>query len=68
MLEKIKERTSKYGISVRQTSNGYYEARTSIKLGGGNSQRLQKGGKTEESAILSLLTQLEEYLDNSYRD
>ena len=68
MLEKIKERTSKYGISVRQTSNGYYEARTSIKLGGGNSQRLQKGGKTEESSILSLLTQLEEYLDNSYRN
>lgn len=68
MLEKIKERTSKYGISVRQTSNGYYEARTSIKLGGGNSQRLQKGGKTEESAILSLLIQLEEYLDNSYRN
>lgn len=66
-MEKIKERTNKYGISIRVTSNGYYEARISIKLGGGNSKRLQKGGKTEELAILSLLTALEEYLEDSYQ-
>lgn len=65
-MEKIKERTNKYGISVRNTSNGYYEARTSIKLGGGNSKRLQKGGKTQELAVLNLLVEFENFIDISF--
>lgn len=67
-MEKVKERTSKYGISVRNTSNGYFEARTTFRLGGGHSNRLQKGGKTQELAILNLLTALDNFIDNSFKN
>lgn len=66
-MEKIKERTEQYAVSVRTTSNGYYEARISFKLGGGRSPRLQKGGKTRELAVLSLLTLLDSHIDNCYQ-
>ena len=59
-MEKIKERIEQYAVSVRVTSNGYYEARVSVKLGGSSrSERLQKGGKSEELAVLNLLTALD---------
>ena len=63
-MEKIKERTGQYEVSVRNTNNGYYEARISAKIGGGQSTRLQKGGKTIELAVLSLLIALENYILN----
>ena len=63
-MEKIKERTGQYEVSVRNTNNGYYEARISAKIGGGQSTRLQKGGKTVELAVLSLLIALENYILN----
>lgn len=67
-MEKIKERTGQYEVSVRVTSNGYYEARISLKLGGVNkSPRLQKGGKTQELSVLSLLIALETYIDTCYK-
>lgn len=66
-MEKIKERTEQYAVSVRVTSNGYFEARTSFKLGGGRSPRLQKGGKSEELAVLNLLTALDSYIDTCYK-
>ncbi len=66
-MERIKERTGQYEVSVRITSNGYYEARISFKLGGGRSPRLQKGGKTQELAVLSLLTLLDSHIDNCYQ-
>lgn len=66
-MERIKERTGQYAVSVRTTSNGYYEARISFKLGGGRSPRLQKGGKTQELAVLSLLTLLDSHIDNCYQ-
>ena len=47
-MEKIKERTEQYSVSVRVTNNGYFEARISIKIGGGRSPRIQKGGRTED--------------------
>ena len=46
-MEKLKERCNKYEISLRYKSNGYYEARTSFNLGGGNSNRIQKVVKTD---------------------
>lgn len=67
-MEKIKERTQVYGISVKITSNGYYEARMSLKLGGvSRSERLSKGGKSEELAVLNLLTALDSYIDTCYQ-
>lgn len=62
-MEKIKERTEQYSVSVRVTNNGYFEARISIKIGGGRSPRIQKGGRTEELAVLNLLTALENHID-----
>lgn len=66
-MEIIKERTEQYAVSVRVTSNGYFEARTSFKLGGGRSPRLSKGGKSEELAVLNLLTALDSYIDTCYK-
>lgn len=67
-MEKIKERTEQYAVSVRVTSNGYYEARVSVKLGGvSRSERLSKGGKSQELAVLSLLIALDSYIDTCYK-
>ncbi len=67
-MEKIKERTEQYAVSVRVTSNGYYEARVSCKLGGvSRSERLQKGGKSQELAVLSLLIALDSHIDICYK-
>lgn len=67
-MERIKERMEQYAVSVRVTSNGYYEARVSVKLGGvSRSERLQKGGKSEELAVLNLLTALDSYIDTCYK-
>ena len=67
-MEKIKERTEQYAVSVRVTSNGYYEARISCKLGGvSRSPRLQKGGKSQELAVLNLLVALDSYIDTCYK-
>lgn len=67
-MEKIKERTGQYEVSVRITSNGYYEARMSFKLGGvSRSERLQKGGKSQELAVLSLLIALDSHIDTCYK-
>lgn len=67
-MEKIKERTEQFSVSVRVTSNGYYEARVSVKLGGvSRSPRLSKGGKSQELAVLNLLTALDCYIDTCYQ-
>lgn len=67
-MEKIKERTGQYEVSVRITSNGYYEARVSFKLGGvSRSERLSKGGKSQELAVLNLLTALDSHIDTCYK-
>jgi len=53
---------------VRITSNGYYEARVSFKLGGvSRSPRLQKGGKSQELAVERLLIELDSHIDTCYR-
>lgn len=66
-MERIKERTGQYEVSVRITSNGYYEARVSFKLGGGRSPRLSKSGKSKEQAVLNLLVALDSYIDTCYK-
>ncbi|MCI8291608.1 MAG: hypothetical protein HFJ25_05120, partial [Clostridia bacterium] len=53
---------------MRITSNGYYEARVSFKLGGvSRSPRLQKGGKSQKLAVLNLLVALDSYIDTCYK-
>lgn len=64
-MNKVIERTEQNTISVRNTSNGYYEARISLKIGGvGKSDRLQKGGKKQELAVLHLLEEIETFIDS----
>lgn len=65
-MEKVKEKTKKYEVSILLKANGYYLARMSLKLGGGPSQRLEKSGTTEELALLNLLNNLMEYIDGSF--
>lgn len=67
-MEKVKNRCKKYQISVTDTSNGYYQARVSVKLGCEKTSRLQKGGKSTEQAVNSLLTELYQYIDQMYKD
>lgn len=64
-MERVIERTEQNTISVRNTSNGYYEARISLKIGGvGKSNRLQKGGKAQDLAVLRLLEEIENFIDS----
>lgn len=63
-MERIIQRTEQNTISVRIKDNKYYEARTSLKIGGGKSERLQKGGKTQELAVLNLLNAIETIIDS----
>ena len=61
-MEKIKNRTSKYEISVRPYKDKYFNARISINLGGGISKRIEKYGKTQDEAVLNLLIDLQTYI------
>ena len=56
------ERTEQNTISVRIKNNKYYEARISLKIGGGKSTRFQNGGKNQEEAILKLLEKVELFI------
>lgn len=67
-MKKIKERNKKYEVSVRETSNGYFEARLSIKLGREKTIRIQKGGKSVAQAVDSLLTELYKHIDQLHKD
>lgn len=66
-MERIKERTGQYEVSVRPTNNGYFEARMSLKIGGDKSTRLQKGGKSEILAVLSLLVEIESHIKTCFQ-
>ena len=63
-MEKIKERTNKYEISVKLKSNGYYIARISINLGNATSTRLEKSGTSKELAVYNLL----DYIDTNFHN
>ncbi len=63
-MERVLERTEQNTISVRTKSNKYYEARISLKIGGGKSERLQKGSKEQDSAVLKLLKEIEIFIDS----
>lgn len=67
-MEKVKEKAKKYEVSIILKSNGYYLARISFKLGGGPSPRIEKSGTTDEFALLGLLNNLIEYIDNSFKN
>lgn len=63
-MERVLERTEQNTISVRTKSNKYYEARISLKIGGGKSERLQKGSKEQDLAVLKLLKEIEIFIDS----
>ncbi len=63
-MERVLERTEQNTISVRTKNNKYYEARISLKIGGGKSERLQKGSKEQDSAVLKLLKEIEIFIDS----
>lgn len=65
--KRYKNELGYYEVSVRVKNNGYFEARISFRLGGGRSPRLQKGGKTQEDAVLSLLDALDSHIDTCYQ-
>jgi len=67
-MKKVKEKTQsdQYAISIRNTPNGYYESRLTLKLGGGRNPRLQKGGKTEEIAVIRILKNIYDTLIDYY--
>lgn len=67
-MEKIKERTNKYEISVRPKNNKYYEARISLNFGGDCKTRIHKGGKTIENAVLNLLNEYLNFIDSSFKN
>ena len=66
-MEKVKERTNKYEVSINLKNNGYYLARISLKLGGGTSKRYEKSGTTEEAALKGLLDLLLENIDTAFK-
>ena len=68
-MEKEKERTKKYEISIRsKIVNGkpYIEARISLNFGIDCKTRLAKGGKSDEEAVLNLLSALFDYIKTSF--
>lgn len=65
-MEKVKEKTKKYEVSILLKANGYYLARMSLKLGGGPSQRPQSSGTTAELALSGLLDKVIQCIDTSY--
>ena len=65
-MEKVKEKTKKYEVSILLKGNGYYLARMSLKLGGGPSQRPQSSGTTAELALSGLLDKVIQCIDTSY--
>lgn len=66
-MEKVKERTNKYEVSINLKNNGYYLARISLRLGGGASKRYEKSGTTEEAALKGLLDLLLESIDIAFK-
>lgn len=66
-MEKVKERTNKYEVSINLKNNGYYLARISLKLGGGASKRYEKSGTTEEAALKGLLDLLLDNIDTAFK-
>ncbi len=65
-MEKVREKTKKYEVSILLKANGYYLARMSLKLGGGPSQRPQSSGTTAELALSGLLDKVIQCIDTSY--
>lgn len=59
-MERIKERKQKFEVAVSKNGK-YFKAKISINFAG--RRRLEGGGKTEELAVLCLLTKLNEYID-----
>lgn len=62
-MQRVIERTEQNTISVRTKNNIYYEARISLKIGGGKSERFQKGGKAQDKAVLKLLEKVETFIN-----
>lgn len=65
-MQLIKERTEQYAIAVREIGNSY-QARLSFRLNrNGVSKRLQGGGTTVGLAVINLLSNVEEYIEDVF--
>lgn len=65
-MQLIKERTEQYAIAVREIGNSY-QARLSFRLNrNGASKRLQGGGTTVGLAVINLLSNVEEYIEDVF--
>lgn len=67
-MEKNKDRTNKYEISVRYKNDKYLEARISLNFGGDCKTRINKGGKNVENAVLNLLNEYLNFVDTSFKN
>lgn len=67
-MKKVKNRSKKYEVSIIQTSNGYFQARISVKIGCEKANRIQKGGTSDEEAIEHLMIEVYQYINQVYKD
>ena len=65
-MKKVKERTPRYEISIKEREDGYV-ARVSFKLGNEKNPRVESFGTTTDSAVLNLLYKLDEKLEDSFQ-
>lgn len=65
-MKKVKERTPRYEISIKERDDGYV-ARMSFKLGNERNPRVEGFGTTTDLSVLSLLYKLDEKLEESFQ-
>ena len=65
-MKKVKERTPRYEISVKEREDGYV-ARISFKLGNEQNPRVESFGTTTDLSVLHLLYKLDEKLEDSFQ-
>lgn len=64
-MVKVKERTKKYEISVKEREDGYV-SRITFKLGNQRNPRTEGFGTTTDLSVLNLVYKLEDELEDSY--
>lgn len=65
-MKKVKERTPRYEISIKEREDGYV-ARISFKLGNEKNPRVESFGTTTDLSVLNLLYKLDEKLEDSFQ-
>jgi len=65
-LKKVKERTPRYEISIKEREDGYV-ARITFKLGNEKNPRVEGFGTATDLSVLDLLYKLDEKLEDSFQ-